>query len=130
VTRAAALLAVLALLSVLAACGGHKPSAYAAANTALLNRVPVYAGAVAPQTSASASGSTEFGARDWTLPAKARATIVIDWYIQKLQPTGWKVTGKSFNTIRAARGTASLSVGVRARTLEVVANSRGVLAPG
>jgi hypothetical protein len=121
VTRTAAVLAVLALT----ACGGHKPSAYAAENTALLNRVPVYTGAAAPKTSAGGSGSTEFGARDWTLPAEVRATTVIDWYIQRLQAAGWKVTGKSFNTIRATRGNASLSVGVRARTLEVIANSRG-----
>ena len=117
----AALLAVLAL----AGCGGHKPSAYADANSALLERVPVYPGAAAPKTTASRSGTTEFEARDWALPAPARAAAVIDWYVQKLQATGWQVTGKSFETIRATRGHAALSVGVRARTLEVIANARG-----
>jgi hypothetical protein len=121
VKAAAAALAVLAL----AGCGGHKPSAYAAANTALLDRVPVYPGAAAPKSSAGGSGETEFGARDWTLPASVRATAVIDWYVQKLRAAGWTVTGKSFDTIRATRGNASLSVGVRRRTLEVIANSRG-----
>jgi hypothetical protein len=95
------------------------------ANTALLDRVPVYPGAAAPKTSAGGSGSTEFAARDWTLSARARATVVIDWYVQRLEAARWKVTGRSFDTIRATRGTASLSVGVRARTLEVIANSRG-----
>ena len=71
------------------------------------------------------SSNTEFGARDWTLPAKARPELVIDWYIGTLQARGWKVKGKSFNTIRATSGNASLSVGVRRRTLEVIANSRG-----
>jgi hypothetical protein len=41
--------------------------------------------------------------------------------VTNLQAGGWKVTGKSFNTIRATRGASSLSVGVRARTLEAVA---------
>jgi hypothetical protein len=45
--------------------------------------------------------------------------------VQKLQATGWQVTGKSFETIRATRDHAALSVGVRARTLEMIANSRG-----
>ena len=117
----AALLVVLAL----AGCGAHKPGAYEAANTALLNRVPVYPGAVAHKTTASSSGATEFEARDLTLPATARATAVIDWYVQRLQATGWKVNGKSFDTIRATRGHAALSVGVRAHTLEVIANARG-----
>jgi hypothetical protein len=117
---AVALLAVLAF----AGCGGHKPSAYAAANTALLDRVPVYPGAAAPKTTASSSGATEIGARDWTLPPAAGAVTVIDWYVQRLQATGWRVIGKSFGTIRATRGSAALSIGVRARTLEMIANAR------
>ena len=119
--RGVAAFAVVAL----AGCGGHNPSAYSTANTALLDRVPVYPGAADPKTSTSGNSSTEFGARDWTLPAATRATAVIDWYVAKLQSQGWKITGKSFDTIRATRGNASLSVGVRARTLEVIANSRG-----
>jgi hypothetical protein len=119
---AAALFAVL----VFTGCGGHKPSAYAAANTALLDRVPAYPGAAAPKTTTSSSGDTEIGARDWTLPPATSATAVIDWYIQRLQTKGWKVTGKSFATIRATRGHATLSVGVRARTLEMIADARGV----
>jgi hypothetical protein len=118
-------LALLLIVLVLAGCGGHKPSAYSRANTALLASIPVYPGAAAPKTTAGVSSSTEFGARDWTLPARARPELVIDWYVARLQAHGWKVTGKSFNTIRATRGSASLSVGVRRRTLEVVANSRG-----
>jgi hypothetical protein len=122
VARVAALLFV---ASVLPACGADKPSAYAKENAALLSRVPVYPGATSPQTTAGANASTEFGARDWTLPARAHPDVVIDWYITNLQSRGWKVNGKSFNTIRATRGNASLSVGVRDRTLEVIANSRG-----
>jgi hypothetical protein len=121
VRLAAAALAVLAL----AGCGGHKPDPYATANTALLGRVPVYPGAAAPKTIASGANGTEFGARDWTLPARARPTTVVDWYVLRLEAAGWQVSGRSFNTIRATRGSGSLSVGVRGRTLEVIANSRG-----
>jgi hypothetical protein len=97
-------------------CGGHK-SAQARANAALLDRAPVYPGATAPKT----TPGDAFAARDWQLPSGASATHVIDWYIATLQARGWKVTGKSFNTIRAKHGQSSLSVGVRAHTLEVVA---------
>lgn len=111
--------ALLLLLSavILTACGAHKPSAQARANAALLDRAPVFPGATAPKT----TPGDAFAARDWTLPASARAAQVIDWYVAKLQAQGWNVTGKSFNTIRANHGRASLSVGVRAHTLEVVA---------
>ena len=109
----------------LTACGADEPSPYAKANTALLASIPVYPGATAPNTTISADGGTEFAARDWTLPKGARPDQVIDWTIEKLQAQGWRVTGKSFNTIRATRGSASLSVGVRERTLEAIANSRG-----
>ena len=120
--RLAVLLAVALLL---AGCGGHRPDAYATANLALLDRAPVYPGAASPVTSSSAAGGTEFASRDWTLPASARATTVVDWTIARLQAAGWQVIGRSFNTLRATRGRTSLSVGVRGRTLEVVANSRG-----
>jgi len=101
----------------LVGCGGHKPSAQARANAALLDRVPTYPGATAPKT----TPGDAFAARDWTLPAGARAARVIDWYVATLQARGWNVTGKSFDTIRAKHGQSSLSVGVRARTLEGVA---------
>src|SRR2546427_11029272 len=116
---------VAAGVAALAGCGADKPSAYAQENTALLARVPVYPGAASPTPTASADSNTEFAARDWTPPANARPELVIDWYIAQLQTRGWTVKGKSFNTIRATRGNASLSVGVRHRTLEVIANSRG-----
>jgi hypothetical protein len=110
--------ALLLLMAVaVAGCGASKPSAQARANTALLDRAPVYPGASAPKTTAGDA----FAARDWTLPVAARAETVIDWYVAKLQARGWKVTGKSFNTIRAKHGQSTLSVGVRAATLEVVA---------
>jgi hypothetical protein len=121
VRTAAASLAVVAL----AGCGGSsKPGAYAQENTALLARLPVYPGAATPRTSSGASSNTEFGARDWTLPAKTDPETVIAWYVQRLQKKGWRIVGKNAGTIRAVRGSASLSVGVRARTLEVIANSR------
>ena len=110
-----ALLVLVALA--LPGCGASKPSAQARANTALLDRAPVYPGASAPKTTAGDA----FAARDWTLPVAARAETGIDWYVAKLQARGWKVTGKSFNTIRAKHGQSTLSVGVRASTLEVVA---------
>lgn len=106
----------------LAACGGAKKTD---ANTALLDRVPVYPGATAPKTSTSGAGSVHFAARDWTLPAGAKADSVVTWYEQKLPAAGWTITGKSFETLRATRHSASLSVGVRGRTLEAVANSEG-----
>jgi hypothetical protein len=81
----------------------------------------VYPGAAAPTTTINSA----FGARDWTLPAGAKPEVVIQWYEQKLPARGWKLTGKSFNTLRATRRRATLSIGVRGRTLEAVANSRG-----
>ena len=123
-TRVAATL--LFAVAGLTACGGSgKPDSYARENAALLARVPVYPGASAPKTNAVSSGDTEFTTRDWTLPARARASAVIDWYVAQLQARGWKVSGRSFDTIRATRGNDSLSVGVRRRRLEVIANSRG-----
>jgi hypothetical protein len=113
--------ALVMLVVALAGCGADKPSAVAREHIALLGRIPVYPGAASPQTTAR----TEFGARDWTLPARTNARNVIDWYVDKLQKRGWKVTGRSFNTIRATRGDASLSVGVRRRALELIANSHG-----
>jgi hypothetical protein len=101
----------------LVGCGAAKPSAQARANAALLDRAPVYPGVTGPKT----SRGDAFAGRDWTLPAGTSATRVIDWYVMKLQARGWKVTGKSFNTIRATRGQSSLSVGVRTRVLEVIA---------
>ena len=112
-----ALLAVVALT--LLGCGASKPSAHARANAALLDRVPVYPGATAPKTTPGGA----FAARDWTLPAGASAERVIDWYVAALQTRGWKVTGKSFNTIRAKHARWSLSVGVRSRILEVIASA-------
>jgi hypothetical protein len=110
-----ALLLVVAVA--LVGCGAHKPSAQARANAALLDRAPVYPGT----TGAKTTPGDAFAARDSTLPAGPTAAQVIDWYIARLQARGWKVSGKSFNTIRASHGQSSLSVGVRARTLEVVA---------
>jgi predicted component of type VI protein secretion system len=116
---------LLAAVLLLAGCGSKKADPYATGNRALLARVPVYPGAASPKTTVSGDSNTQFGARDWTLPAKADADAVIAWYEQKLQAGGWKIVGKSFETIRATRGHATLSVGVRGRTLEAVANSRG-----
>jgi hypothetical protein len=113
--------ALLLLLSALlvTACGAGEPSATARANEALLDRAPVYPGATAPKSTADDA----FASRDWTLPAGTRAATVIDWYVAKLHARGWKVLGKSFDTIRAKRGAATLSVGVRARTLELIASA-------
>ncbi|MGZ4333538.1 MAG: hypothetical protein ACXVRJ_04630 [Gaiellaceae bacterium] len=117
---------LLVLFAVLVAgCGSHKLDAYAQANLALLDRMPVYPGAVSPHTTTSGTKETEFGARDWTLPKNATQTVVVKWYERELQKRGWKITGESFGTIRAVRRGAALSVGVRERTLEAVANSRG-----
>jgi hypothetical protein len=115
--RARCALPLLLSAILLAGCGSHKPNAQARANAALLDRAPVYPGATAPKT----TPGDAFAARDWTLPGGARAMQVIDWYVATLQARGWRVTGKSFNTIRATRGQSSLSVGVRAHTLEIVA---------
>jgi hypothetical protein len=118
-----ALLAGVVLLA--AGCGGTKADPAADANRALLDRMPVYPGASAPKTTTSGTSAGEFAARDWTLPATAKADPVIAWYEQRLPAAGWKITGKSFETLRATRGRASLSVGVRGHTLEAVGNSEG-----
>ncbi len=116
-------LLVAAVLAV--ACGSKKPDLYARANVQILNTIPVYPGASAGKITTSGSSNTEFGARDLRLPAAATANGVIAWYEQKLPARGWTFTGKSFGTLRAVRGHQTLSVGVRGRTLELIANSRG-----
>lgn len=118
--------AAAAALAVLSGCGGDaKPSAYERENTVLLARVPVYPGAASPRTSSGDSGGTRFAARDWTLPAKTDAETVVAWYVRRLRARGWRFAGKNPGTLRAVRGPAVLTVGVRARTLEVIANARG-----
>ena len=118
-------LPLLAAAALLAGCGSKRPDAYERANVTLLNALPVYPGAAAPRTTTSGTTNTKFGARDWTLPASATEARVVKWYERELPRRGWKITGESFGTIRAERRGASLSVGVRGRTLEAVANSRG-----
>jgi hypothetical protein len=116
-----ALLAVLALVG----CGAKKPDAYARANTSLLNALPVYPGAASPTTSTSGTSETQLGARDWTLPPTAGVEAVVAWYVPRLQRDGWRITGKSAGTLRALRGKATLSLGVRGRTLEAIVDARG-----
>jgi hypothetical protein len=112
---------VVVLALALAACGSKKPDAATVANTRLLDSLPVYPGTAAPKTTPGQA----FGARDWTLPAAARPDAVLAWYEQRLQARGWTIAGKSFDTLRATKGGAAVSVGVRRRTLEVTANSKG-----
>jgi hypothetical protein len=119
-----AALAVVATLA-LTACGSKRQDAYDQANLALLARVPVYPGASSPRTTTSGETNTKFGARDWTLPRSATEASVVRWYERELQQRGWRITGESFGTIRAMRKGASISVGARGRTLEIVVNSRG-----
>ena len=118
--------AAAAALAILSGCGGDaKPSAYERENTALLERVPVYPGAASPRTSSGGSGGTKFAARDWALPPKTDAEAVVAWYVRRLRARGWRITGKNPGTVRSVRGPSTLTVGVRARTLEVIANARG-----
>jgi hypothetical protein len=119
-----AVVVVLALLA-LTGCGSRRQDAYDRANVALLDRLPVYPGSAAPRTTTSGETNTKFGARDWTLPKDATSTKVVRWYEAALQRRGWQITGESFGTIRAVRKGASVSIGARGRTLEIVANSRG-----
>jgi hypothetical protein len=116
---------VLAAALALVGCGGKKADPYEQANLALLDTVPVYPGVSSPKTTTSGTADERFAARDWTLPPGAKQTAVVDWYQQRLHAAGWKITGKSFGTLRATRNGASLSVGVRGRTLEAIANSKG-----
>jgi hypothetical protein len=118
-------LPLLAAAALLAGCGSKKADPYDRANVALLDAVPVYPGAAEPRTTTSGTADTKFGARDWTLPQGAAEDAVVKWYERALQKRGWKITGESFGTIRATRRGTSLSIGVRGRTLEAVANSRG-----
>ncbi|MFL5955440.1 MAG: hypothetical protein ACJ76I_15170 [Gaiellaceae bacterium] len=111
--------ALFAAAFVVAGCGAQKPSAHERANSALLDRLPVYPGSAAPKT---APGDA-FAVRDWRLPAGAAPSRVVDWYVSELQARGWRISGKSFATIRASRDGSSVSIGVRMRTLEVVANA-------
>jgi hypothetical protein len=115
--RAPLLLTLLALT----ACGSKKPDSSTLANTRVLDAIPVYPNTQAPKT----TPGQQFGARDWTLPAGASADAVVTWYEQRLAARHWRITGKSFNTLRATKAGAAISVGVRGRTLEVIANSRG-----
>ena len=121
---AARLAALLFVASLLAACGGKKPDAYTRANFALLDRLPVYPQAASPRTSTSGVSNTELGARDWTLPADATAGGVLKWYEHALPTRGWKIVNEGNDAIRATRNSATLSLGVRGRTLEAVVNSR------
>jgi hypothetical protein len=122
VRRVVLLLALIALT----ACGSaKKPDLYKQANLNLLNRIPVYPNAASPKTSTSGASNTEFGARDWTLPTDAKASVVIAWYAKALETRGWKVVDRNGDSLRLARHGASLTFGVRGRTLEAVANSRG-----
>jgi hypothetical protein len=116
---------VLLVALALTACGSKRQDAYDRANLALLDRVPAYPGAAAPRTTTSGETNTKFGARDWTLPKSATAARVVAWYERELQRRGWRITGESFGTVRAVRKGASVSVGVRKRTLEIIVNSRG-----
>jgi hypothetical protein len=116
---------VLVAALALAGCGGKKADPYAQANVKLLDELVVYPGAASPKTTTSGTADEQFAGRDWTLPAGATQTTVVDWYQQKLPAAGWTVTGKSFGTLRATRRAASLSIGVRGRTLGAIANSKG-----
>jgi hypothetical protein len=117
--------ALLLLVPLLAACGGKKPDAYTSANFALLDKLPVYPQAASPRTSTSGVSNTELGARDWTLPANAKKAAVLKWYEHALPTRGWKIVNEGNDAIRATRGSATLSLGVRGRTLEAVVNARG-----
>ena len=120
------IVALLVAALLIAGCGStKKPDPYQRANVALLDALPIYPGSTAPETTSSGTSTTRFAARDWRLPAGRAAETVIQWYEVKLPAAGWKLTGKSFDTLRATRHGAALSVGVRGGTLEVVANSRG-----
>jgi len=116
--------AALAVL-VLGGCGSKQPDAYSNANTSLLNALPVYPGAAAARTSTSGTSQTQLGARDWTLPAKTNAEVVVSWYVPRLRMAGWRISGQNAGTIRAVRAKASLSLGVRGRTLEAIVDARG-----
>jgi hypothetical protein len=120
------LLPLLAAVAAASGCGGgHHASALDRANVALLDKLPAYPGAAAPRTSTSGETNTAFGARDWRLPANARAAVVVAWYADRLHARGWRIADKNDTGLRAFRGGASLSVGVRGRTLELIANAQG-----
>ena len=77
----------------------------------------------APKTSVGVDPSTQFNARDWTLPAKTDPEAVIAWYVPRLQRAAGG-PGKNVGTIRAVRRPRR-SLGVRGRTLEAIVDARG-----
>ena len=120
-------LAALALLAVvLAGCGGKKQDAYTKANLALLARVPVYPGASSPKTTTSGTGEVKFAARDWALPRGAAAMTVLNWYEGSLRAHGFRVANAGNLALQAIGASGgSVALGVRGRTLEAIANSKG-----
>lgn len=104
---------ILVAAVLLAGCGGtkHEPNA-------TFTPIPVYPGA----TGARDDANPTFATRDWTLPKGTLPSQVYAWYRQRLPKAGWKITDKNETGLRAHRGTRSLSIGVRGRTLEAISS--------
>jgi hypothetical protein len=116
---------VLVLAFVLAGCGGEGGvPGYGRENEAVLARVPVYPGAAEPETTHQETGDTVFTARDWSLPKEATPPRVVEWYVTELDDRGWRIRHKTSTGLSAVRRRASLNLGVRGGTLEIIVDAR------
>lgn len=118
-----ALLACAAAL-LLAGCGGGGGDADRAANAKLLDAIPAYPGFGHGKTTHVHEGDTTFAARDWELPDAATAQTVIEHYRVELQQRGWQIDGFSVMSLSAVKGDASIDLGVRGDTVEMIARAR------
>jgi hypothetical protein len=102
-------------LFVLAGCGTRHE---AAAPVVRPVAVPAYPSAGHVRHSANSTSATT----DWTLPAGTSSERVYDWYVSRLPHAGWRIVDRNETGLRATRRGRSISVGVRGRTLEVIAS--------
>lgn len=104
-------IALIALVILLAACGGHKK----ATGNFVAPPFPLYPGSYAPKITSNPSYETA----DFTLPKGTKASTVYDWYSINLPTRGWKVTQRNETGVHAEKGKLTADIGVRGHTLEI-----------